>query len=294
MTKARGKNLTSREAASLLGVSEASVKRWADSGLLPALKTAGGHRRFRPEDVARLRRNASAEEGSHVLKRRFSRPLVEALARDFDGEALPADVLRALLAGDSEELSALLILAHLKGLSVAAIGDALLCPAMRNVGDRWHRGELSIAQEHVATRAALSASQTLRTVLGASEPRVLRAVCCSTEDDFHELPVQLAALMLEAGGYEVINLGTSTPFYALAEAVERFQPRIACVASTILTDLDRAAREYEVLRAAAGRAGAQIVLGGAGFADANVRRRFPAELHADSFQQLESFATSLP
>ena len=40
----------------MLGVSEASVKRWADSGLLPMEKTAGGHRRFRPEDVAAVRR----------------------------------------------------------------------------------------------------------------------------------------------------------------------------------------------------------------------------------------------
>ncbi|MBV9958343.1 MAG: helix-turn-helix domain-containing protein, partial [Acidobacteria bacterium] len=54
MKRAWAKDLTSSEAARLLGVSEASVKRWADSGLLPALKTAGGHRRFRPEDVARV------------------------------------------------------------------------------------------------------------------------------------------------------------------------------------------------------------------------------------------------
>src|ERR1051325_8674833 len=51
-----GRRLTSKEAARVLGVSEASVKRWADSGLLPMEKTAGGHRRFRPEDVAVVRR----------------------------------------------------------------------------------------------------------------------------------------------------------------------------------------------------------------------------------------------
>src|SRR5215207_10536644 len=59
-----GRRLTSKEAARVLGVSEASVKRWADSGLLPMEKTAGGHRRFRPEDVAAARRagpSAAAE-----------------------------------------------------------------------------------------------------------------------------------------------------------------------------------------------------------------------------------------
>jgi methanogenic corrinoid protein MtbC1 len=137
------------------------------------------------------------------------------------------------------------------------------------------------------------ALQTVRTVLGPDAPGGLLAVCCSTEEDFHELPVQLAVLTLEADGGEVVNMGTSTPFYALAEVVTRFGPQLVCVASTIMTNLDRAAREYEDLRKAAKLAGVSIVLGGAGFADAQVRRRFPAELHADSFQELETFAARL-
>src|SRR5918993_1644609 len=55
-----GKRLTSKETARLLGVSEASIKRWADGGLLPSEKTAGGHRPFRPEDVATFRRGEGA------------------------------------------------------------------------------------------------------------------------------------------------------------------------------------------------------------------------------------------
>jgi excisionase family DNA binding protein len=59
-----GKRLTSKETARLLGVSEASIKRWADGGLLPSEKTAGGHRRFRPEDVATFRRGKDAADAN--------------------------------------------------------------------------------------------------------------------------------------------------------------------------------------------------------------------------------------
>jgi excisionase family DNA binding protein len=44
-------DLTSTEAAELLHVSAATVKRWADDGLIPTLRTLGGHRRFRRTDV---------------------------------------------------------------------------------------------------------------------------------------------------------------------------------------------------------------------------------------------------
>ena len=52
--------ITTRSAASLLGVGTTSVKRWADEGTLPCVKTAGGHRRFRRSDVMALLRRGDA------------------------------------------------------------------------------------------------------------------------------------------------------------------------------------------------------------------------------------------
>jgi excisionase family DNA binding protein len=290
------KNLTSKEAARLLGVSEASVKRWADGGLLPALKTAGGHRRFRPEDVAAFRRKGLTREAAGVVRsngapERIAHASHDAAALD---EALPQMMFETIVGGHDEEAGAALVSLHLQGHTVARIADAVLCPALREVGDLWHAGELSVAQEHVATRTALSALQTLRASLNVREREGARTcVCCSVEDDFHEMPVQLAVLTLEALGWGVVNLGTSTPFYALSEAVARFSPRVVCVASTVFNHPDRAAREYGEFSAAAGRVGASVVLGGAGFQAEGVRRRFPADLYAETFSQLEGHAEAL-
>ncbi|HVF42187.1 MAG TPA: B12-binding domain-containing protein [Pyrinomonadaceae bacterium] len=289
------KTLTSKEAARLLGVSEASVKRWADGGLLPTVKTAGGHRRFRPEDVAVFRRERLHNTGRPSARasaetRRAAVATSRGAANREEAAALMYDVL---VGGHAEEAASILVSLHLEGAGVAALADEVLCPAMRRVGDLWHQGELSVAQEHVATRAALEALQALRASLHPHAAHGRRGVCCAAEDDFHELPVQVAALVLEALGWEVVNLGTSTPFYALAEAIGRFAPRLVCVASTILEGLDRAAREYGEVRRAAARFGSGLVIGGAGFAGEDVRRRFPAGLYAEDFGQLEQFAVSL-
>ena len=282
------KNLTSREAARLLGVSEASIKRWADGGLLPALKTAGGHRRFRPEDLAAFRRGApAAREGFDGRGARG----VEAARLE---EGLPASMFELLVSGRDGEVAAALVGLHGGGQTLAYLADVLLCPALRRVGDLWQAGELSVAQEHIATRTALSALHALRASFGAGGPEGgPAALCCAVEDDFHELPVQLAALTLEARGWSVVNLGTSTPFYALSEAVARFRPRLVCVSSTVFRQTDRAAREYEEFGGAARRVGASIVLGGAGFLSGMGQRRFPADLYAGTFTQLEEYASAL-
>ena len=291
-----GKKLTSKEAARVLGASEASVKRWADVGLLPSEKTAGGHRRFRPADIALFKRENCGAAAATTQRRQQQRAGVNSATGSGEVESVEASVetlFAALTRGDAEETSAILVKSYLDGKPLVFIFDQLLATAMRRIGDLWHEGTLTVAQEHLATRAAINALQTLDKVVAEPEANNLLAVCCSAENDFHELPVQCTELVLKHEGWEVLSLGPNTPFYALTEMVARLHPQLVCVASTILGDLDRAVREFQELRATAARVGAAIVLGGAGFADDNVRRRFPAELHAQSFQQLLDFADSL-
>lgn len=46
--------LTSSQAGDLLGVTDASIRRYANDGKLPHQTTPGGHRRFRRSDVLAL------------------------------------------------------------------------------------------------------------------------------------------------------------------------------------------------------------------------------------------------
>jgi excisionase family DNA binding protein len=44
-----------REAARALGVSENTIRRWEERGLIPAVRLPSGVRRFRPEDIEAAR-----------------------------------------------------------------------------------------------------------------------------------------------------------------------------------------------------------------------------------------------
>ncbi len=50
------------EVARLFGVSVSTVTRWARTGLLPAVRTPGGHYRFRADDMRRAARAGSPDE----------------------------------------------------------------------------------------------------------------------------------------------------------------------------------------------------------------------------------------
>lgn len=57
---------TTREAATLLGVSVGTVQLWVESGLLQAWKTAGGHRRVLRESVERLLHKKPQPSQAHI------------------------------------------------------------------------------------------------------------------------------------------------------------------------------------------------------------------------------------
>lgn len=286
------KELTTGEVARLLSVSEATVKRWADRRLLAVVKTAGGHRRFRAEAIARFLRERGTEQQESQAPY-VNRSIVSIAERVAGAHGFAQSIFDVLVEGRTDEATAFLINQYLHGHSLAHIFDEILAPAMRRVGDLWHTGDLSIAQEHLATRTAAMALDRLRDVIHVEEATGLLAVCCGIEGDFHDLPVRCAQMLLESSGWRVVNLGANTPLFALTEAMLRHGPTLVCVSSAIFNNPDRAAREYEEVLRTAGRLGAAIVLGGAGFRDEQIRQRFRADLHADDFQQLSGFAASL-
>jgi excisionase family DNA binding protein len=276
--------LTTKEVARLLNISEATVKRWADDGTLSSEKTAGGHRRFDLHAVTQLRREQTAEAGNRAIvvgAGESTLPTVPLTAQ--------AVLLNLILRGDESAVTTALIADYVGHHPLASIFDQPLAGAMREIGELWARGEITIADEHLATRLVLTALQQVRAVVRPAMPTGLRAICCGIEGDLHELPVHLVQIILESEGWDAVSLGPNTPLFALTEMVRQRRPQFVCVSARILADPDRAAREFGELRQIANRAGATLVIGGEAFSDESLRERFPADLYARNFTDLATF-----
>ena len=281
----RTARLTTKHVARLLSVSEATVKRWADDGVLTSEKTVGGHRRFGIESIARLRRERSLHGGAA--------PVAKVVKKKT--KALPSadDFLRLILAGDESEAGAALVDAYMAHHALDSIFETIVTQAMHQVGDLWLKGSVTVAEEHLATRVVLTAVQKLRSVMVPHEPNGLSAICCGSEGDLHELAVHLVTLVLESKGWNVLNLGANTPLFSLQEMVSRQRPQLVCISARTIANLDRAAAEFAQLRRVANRLEARIVLGGEAFRDPNMRVRFPADFFPADFPALSRLAVKL-
>jgi len=284
------KTLTTKEVAKLCCVSDATVKRWADAGLLKSERTKGGHRRFRVEEVARFQ----AQNGLGIKQAQGDQtPLRLARTKRNRRGSNISSFLHALLVGCEEEAANILIKAYLYGDDLAKIFDEIISPTMRQIGEMWFAGQINVAQEHLATRVVYNALYRLRSSMPAKEPSGGLAFCCAFEGDFHELPTYLSQMIFESQGWEVMNFGANTPLYSLAEEAVLHTPEAICISATILGDYERLVRDYAEFRSKISKLRIPIILGGRIFEDERVKLRFPADAYLMSFAELAKFAEKI-
>lgn len=280
--------LTTRQLARMWQVSEATVKRWADAGRLHPTRTLGGHRRFALAEVLRFQNEHGLETDRTPQKALSEADLQQKgmTADELEGAGLFFD---AIVRGHEGASAGVLLSFYMNGLQLVKILDITVAGAMQRLGNLWHCGDLTVADEHLATQTAIRAVETLRECIRREALEERRAIVCTVEEEMHELAVLCVQLLLEEKGWSVVYLGAHTPFYAMTDAIEKHKTELICISSTANMALSRNAREYDQFRTEAIKRNVTIVLGGEGFRDEAIRRRFPAHLHAGSFDELLNF-----
>jgi excisionase family DNA binding protein len=257
------KAFTTRQTATLLGVSESSVKRWVDRGRLHADRTAGGHRRIPLPELVRFAR----EEGV-PLARPEMLGLGPAAAGHSQGhpEGNAEGFRQALMEGAAVRAQTLVLREYLEGRSVAQVVDGVMAPALRSVGVLWECREDGIFLEHRAVTICEEALEALRRILPPVPGAAPRAVGGGPEGDPYTLPSTLAATVLRAEGWLPVNLGPFTPVGVLVQAAVRERADLVWLAVSASKEPEAVLDLIRRLAGGLGEAGwaAPLVLGGPG------------------------------
>ncbi|MCL2701231.1 MAG: hypothetical protein FWE88_06010 [Phycisphaerae bacterium] len=216
--------LTSRELGMILGVSESSVKRWIDQGLVPASRTAGGHRRVALADAVNyVRENRVPVLNAGMLG--FSE--TEMLRPDLlDEMQLEERLYHALETGDAATAYAMIHGPFLAGRPLAWIFDNPVRRCMARLGELWRFRSDGIMIEHRATDICMQAIIRLRSILEIPQHGTPLALGGAAPADSYVLAPLMASTVLREVGMRDINLGPDTPVSAMREAVKANRPRL--------------------------------------------------------------------
>lgn len=276
--------LSPRRAARAFGVSESSLKRWCDDGLIPTVRTAGGHRRLAAPDLLHFARQqgrplvAPSMLGLPHVRRNSAAGLQDARPQFVD----------ALLAGDESRARQIVVDLYLAKHSPAVICDELIARAFQDIGDRWACREADVYQERRGCEIVLRVLYELRRLQPRDSGRPT-ALCATIEGDHYLLPPAMAETVLHAAGYEAMPLGNNIPLGSLANAVRQLRPRVLCLSVSSIADEAELIAGVNHLAKTCEEQGTALVVGGRALT-AGLRTKLTYAAYCDTMQQLASLA----
>lgn len=273
------------------GVSPELLRAWERRyGLLRPTRSAGGLRLYSADDLGRVQAmqqhladGYAAAEAAALASQATRR------SDDETGTSTAKDELAAALARFDDGDAHAVFDALLARLSIDALLRDVIVPYLRDLGERWERGEVSIAEEHFAS--ALLRGRLLGLARGWGRGMGPVAVLACAPGEQHDLGLLAFGLALHARGWRIVYLGTDTPIASVADAARSCSPA-AVVVSAVDPRIFR--RHAEELRQLA--LDTRLYLGGAGAAEADVDAELPRLTGdpVDEAEQLTQLARSEP
>lgn len=212
------------------GIAPDTLRKWEQRyGVLSPERSAGGQRRYTQQDVARVEwlRDRLAE-GWRIGE--AARVLAEAeLIAPHDPKQLVELLTEATRTSETGTVGALLDQAFAV-LPVERALEHVVSPFLRWIGDAWHAGELSVADEHAVTSRVRA---RLEQLMVDERPGVRgTAVLACAPAEQHDLGLLMIAILLRADGWAVEYLGAQTPVADAIAYAQAVGARLVCFSAT--------------------------------------------------------------
>jgi methanogenic corrinoid protein MtbC1 len=128
----------------------------------------------------------------------------------------------------------------LSNVSLATALHDVVLPYFTELGERWQRGEITVAQEHFATNVVRGRLSGLARGWGSGHGP--RAVLACPPDEHHDIALLVFGIMLNRQGWRIDYLGANTPIDEIAHTVDAAAADLVVLAATtpkVLTPLRR-------------------------------------------------------
>ncbi|MEU9375088.1 MerR family transcriptional regulator [Streptomyces sp. NPDC048255] len=238
-----------------LGVSPTTLRSWERRYAIgPARREGGRHRRWTPQDVARLElmcrltaRGVPPAEAARAARGAApSGPARQPRGGPGGQGALPLGevrpesrgLARAAVRLDASAVQELLE-AALAELGLVTAWEEIIAPTLHAVGRKWaSAGERYVEVEHLLSWHVSGAMHRIRPVPGP--PRTPPVLLACVPGEQHSLPIEALAAALGERGLPVRMFGAALPAEALRDAVRRTGPRAVVLWSQSRTTADPA------------------------------------------------------
>ncbi len=149
-----------------------------------------------------------------------------------------------------------------EGTKPDEILENALIPAMANVGNKFSRKEIYVPQMLMAAKAMSSAMVHLKPFFQSGETkRKGKFIIGTVSGDLHDIGKNLVAMMIEGGGWEVIDLGVDVGTEKFLKAIDEHPDAVIGLSALLTTTMENMKKTITAIKEK--HSGSKILVGGA-------------------------------
>jgi 5-methyltetrahydrofolate--homocysteine methyltransferase len=195
----------------------------------------------------------------------------------------------ALSQGKMEEVKKLTLGALDAGESAERILKEGLISSLDRIGVKFKNGEVYIPEVLIAARAMHAGMAILKPILSKSTGSMAGKVLIGTvKGDLHDIGKNLVIMMLEGGGFEVVDLGIDVPSSKFIEAIQTHEPQVVGLSALLTTTMIEMKNTLQAIEWAGLRNKVKMIVGGA-----PVTNKFANDIGADGYASDAASAVDL-
>jgi methanogenic corrinoid protein MtbC1 len=164
-----------------------------------------------------------------------------------------------------------------EGVKPDAILENALVPAMARVGEKFTRKEIYVPQMLMAAKAMNGAMAHLKPFFQSGETkRKGKFIVGTVSGDLHDIGKNLVAMMIEGGGWEVIDLGVDVGTEKFLKALDENPDAVVGLSALLTTTMENMKKTVTAIKEK--HSGSKILIGGA-----PVTREYCEKIGADFY-----------
>jgi 5-methyltetrahydrofolate--homocysteine methyltransferase len=150
------------------------------------------------------------------------------------------------------------------GVGVSELTEQHLAKALEMVGEYYEQGTFFIPD-------LLKAAEVAQSVLNVAKPHMPRSakqgkiVVATVRGDIHDIGKNIAAMIFESAGYEVVDLGKDVSATAIVKAVRKFKPEFVGLSALLTTTMTEMKNVVRALKQAGLHT--KVIIGGPNVSD---------------------------
>jgi MerR family transcriptional regulator, light-induced transcriptional regulator len=191
---------------------------------------------------------------------------------------LATNYLNALLKGDRQSASKMVLDAVKSGTSIKDIYLHVFQVSQQEVGRLWQINQLSVAQEHYCTAATQLIMSQLYPYLFTTAKSGKSMVATCVSGDLHEIGIRMISDFFEMEGWDTFYLGANVPVDSVAKSIKDRKAQLLAVSATMTFHVHSVRRLIQTVRADKDIQSTIILVGGYPF---NLAPTLWQELGAD-------------